>query len=410
MPDGNHPSSSGSGPPHGALGLLAGAILPFPADRKRIAELVELANSVSQGRPTRRIVARAAPRFENPGSLINAELVQPGGDRLSRQLCSFNVSTHGGCLIVPAYLHPSTHVSVRYLVPITGDELAASGEVRWCDLLRSPFHLAGVKWDEPIDVKPLVPAAVWAAAADQRSADVAIRGQALVFSEHAMDRSLVCMLLSDTDMEATEAQNTGEAIDLIRQCDFDVLLLDIDMDGMSPVELLELVRAAEYEGPMVAMSRDEAASSLAGSDNQFKTRFLAKPLEESSLHTSLRTLIQENGFRSAGSGPVASSLADRPQFAGYIDAYVNAAVEAASSMLELAEGDRTEELVTVLEQLAANSAGFGFRDVGERASKLIGLIRDRASAKDCRPGVRKFCEILLRLETVTPQRPDDMVA
>src|SRR5688572_8953269 len=76
----------------------------------------------------------------------------------------------------------------------------------------------------------------------------------LVVDDHNIFRSGLKRLLSDeSDIRvADEARNSNEALAKIRAQHFDVIMLDINLDGRSGLELLESVRA-EFPRLLVLM-------------------------------------------------------------------------------------------------------------------------------------------------------------
>lgn len=68
--------------------------------------------------------------------------------------------------------------------------------------------------------------------------------EVLIVDDHAIFRSGVSRLLSDeTDLRVTgEARNGQEAIELLRLHCYQVILLDINMEGRSGLEVLERIR------------------------------------------------------------------------------------------------------------------------------------------------------------------------
>lgn len=80
--------------------------------------------------------------------------------------------------------------------------------------------------------------------------------QVLVVDDHTIFRSGVGRLLEDEpDMRvAAEAAQGAEALDLVRARSFDVVLLDINMEGRSGLEVLASMRALAHCPPVLMLS------------------------------------------------------------------------------------------------------------------------------------------------------------
>ena len=69
----------------------------------------------------------------------------------------------------------------------------------------------------------------------------------LMVDDHTIFRSgLQRLLLDETDIRTTaEAANGAEALDHVRQRRFDIVLLDISMEGRNGLEVLASIRAVK---------------------------------------------------------------------------------------------------------------------------------------------------------------------
>jgi len=114
--------------------------------------------------------------------------------------------------------------------------------------------------------------------------------QVLVVDDHTIFRSGVRRLLEDeADMRvAAEASNGGEALDLVRARTFDVVLLDINMEGRSGLEVLARLResGSHREVPVLVVTAvAESSPALAGFEVH---EVLHKPVDAPALLAALQ--------------------------------------------------------------------------------------------------------------------------
>lgn len=83
-----------------------------------------------------------------------------------------------------------------------------------------------------------------------------MKKQVLVADDHAIIRDGMRKILADTDdMEMVgEAANGHEVMDLIRQRDWDLVVLDLSMPGRSGVELIKLIKTERPKCPILIFS------------------------------------------------------------------------------------------------------------------------------------------------------------
>lgn len=121
-------------------------------------------------------------------------------------------------------------------------------------------------------------------------------GQVLVAEDNAVNRKLIARMLQHFGLEATLAHDGKQALDLLRQRDFDLVLMDCQMpvmDGYEATRLWRMEEKSQRRVPIVAITahafpQDSARCQQAGMND-----YLSKPLEvvafEAVLNRYLRT-------------------------------------------------------------------------------------------------------------------------
>ncbi|RQP23375.1 response regulator [Piscinibacter terrae] len=140
----------------------------------------------------------------------------------------------------------------------------------------------------------------------------------LVVDDHTIFRSGVGRLLQDEpDMRiAAEAQNGAEALEQVRGHAFDVVLLDINMEGRSGLEVLASMRALARCPPVLVLSMYPEEQYALVAVQAGASGYLAKDSEPAELVRAIRTIAGGGQYLSARmSGRVQDQLRgldDRP--------------------------------------------------------------------------------------------------
>ncbi|MCD8501643.1 MAG: response regulator [Bacillaceae bacterium] len=101
----------------------------------------------------------------------------------------------------------------------------------------------------------------------------------LLAEDEEVLRMLIFDTLEDEGYDIDEASDGREALDLIKDNDYDLIIVDYMMPGLTGIEVIESVRATSSKSEMKIMmltaksqQKDEERARFAGADY-----FLAKP-------------------------------------------------------------------------------------------------------------------------------------
>ena len=122
----------------------------------------------------------------------------------------------------------------------------------------------------------------------------------MIVDDDAAMREMLVSLLEPEGFVAETSGSAAEALEWVRERDFDVVLSDVRMPGGSGLELVGEVREARPDTPIVLMTAFGSLDSGRGRDAAGAFDYITKPfkrdavlvaLERASEHRSLR---QEN--------------------------------------------------------------------------------------------------------------------
>jgi len=90
-------------------------------------------------------------------------------------------------------------------------------------------------------------------------------------------------ILASKGYQVTTAPDGAAAVRALESGSFDVILSDIDMPGMSGIQLLERVRTRDLDVPVILITGDPAIETAIKAMEQGALRYLVKPVEATAL-------------------------------------------------------------------------------------------------------------------------------
>ena len=195
-------------------------------------------------------------------------------------------------------------------------------------LFTARFPLAPEQSEPPSTQQPL----------DQPDWRSALSGlRVLVIEDHAISLDLLSILLKQVGIQVSLASHGAEAMDLVRDSEFDAILMDLEMPDMDGFQATALIRSGERncDCPIIALTAHALASHqarcLAGGLNDC----LTKPIAPAVLYAALNrwagarraaaTLVPANEPEAGGDLPAnlegLSSLVNIPLALGRLDGH-----------------------------------------------------------------------------------------
>lgn len=117
----------------------------------------------------------------------------------------------------------------------------------------------------------------------------------LVVEDNQMNMELVVFLLESNGMKVTQAFDGPEALELLKNNLFDLILLDIQLPGMDGLEVLKNIKEkpALQNIPVVALT----AHAMQGDEKRFIEAgcvgYISKPIDVSHFPGTIRSFVDE---------------------------------------------------------------------------------------------------------------------
>ncbi len=114
----------------------------------------------------------------------------------------------------------------------------------------------------------------------------------LIADDHAIVRKGLREILREeaTDAYVDEANNGREALDKARASDWDVIILDITMPGMSGLEVLRKIKDDKPDLPIIMLSMHSSTSFVTASLKIGANGYLTKESAPEELIEAIRTV------------------------------------------------------------------------------------------------------------------------
>lgn len=122
-----------------------------------------------------------------------------------------------------------------------------------------------------------------------------MRPRILVCDNEPALRALVLGALAESDYEVCEARNGDESLELARELEPDLIVLDMMMPGLTGLQVLAELRTDERfrETPVIMLTARAQASDRIAAADAGVSRFVAKPFSPLELASIVEELVTQ---------------------------------------------------------------------------------------------------------------------
>ncbi len=224
-----------------------------------------------------------------------------------------------------------------------------------------------VRADDIITTPPKDKVIIIADALDKM--DVSVQGSLLMVDDSEDNRKLIKLLLENTDVTITTAENGKQAVETALSLDFDLVLMDMQMPIMDGIEATKWLRAAGYTVPIVALTanamKQERQQFLdAGCDD-----FLSKPINRKAFFATLKKYMKTVVTQDEDTGGIDAGMRELEQ------EFVNSLPE---RMQKISDGFSRPEYSlaqTECHKLKGIAGVYGYQNITEQAGKIEGSLK-----------------------------------
>ena len=251
--------------------------------------------------------------------------------------------------------------------------------------------------------------------AESASLHFAAGQRVLLVEDNAINREVAREMLVMAGLEVVEAQNGLEALRILGQEKFDLVMMDVQMPEMDGVEAVGALRQQPRfrDLPVIAIT----AHAMLGDRERFleagMSDYVAKPIEEGQLMRVLGRFLRPATDGAKQAAPVQTELEVPPALSGNYALYerlmrrfADENQNTCARLRELINGNRREEALSVLHTLKGSAATLGARKLADVAAALEVALRQSGvvSLNELAVAIEEFRALAARL----PVRKESM--
>ncbi|MBB6429755.1 response regulator [Algisphaera agarilytica] len=355
---------------------------------------------------------RRALRVDFHGRKVLVTITNNHGQRVSHSVLPRNLSRNGIAFVHGRFVYPESRCQVT-LPMQNGKWYAVEGEVRTCRHIQGIIHEIAIVFDEPLNLNDFV--RLTASQQEKHRAeqsqdfdpehdmDVNSVGRTLVIDDMATDRKLYRLWLEKLNMATNEASGVTTTIEQMSQCQFDLIMINLELGEESGIELIQHLRGQGFERPIIATSASDHKTEENAAIEAGATAFLVKPFGLEDLRVALEDSLSIDTSATNEADAVYSTLADDAEMLPLIEEFVST-LGPLSMRLRRANADA--DLKTI-EQLCQNlkgaGAGYGFEAITTMARYAMdSLEAAEQDAESIRKTVNDLVQTLRRSRAGVP--------
>lgn len=198
-----------------------------------------------------------------------------------------------------------------------------------------------------------------------------LRGHVLLTEDNIDNQRLVSMYLKKLGTKVTIANNGKEALDMVNQKDFDLILMDMQMPIMNGIDATKKLREFGYEKPIIALTANAMKDDIETSYQAGCSDFIAKPINQQMFLESISKYLEPAELTDEIATPISSSLLEEePELIDLIQRFVNKLPERIDEIKQHYDEKKWDSLRQNIHDLKGVSGNFGFEELYKIAQNI----------------------------------------
>lgn len=365
-------------------------------DKTKLLWAIEHANQQDDAQSQRRLRVNC----KNNDAILT--LKQEGGAETKLSMLARNLSRWGAALVHGRYIHPDARCELN-IQNSSGQWCRMLGRVRHIRHIQGTIHELGVAFEEPIDLNEFVSLTpseetryLRELADDLPETDeaevVKLAKRVLVVDDFGSDRKLLGHWLTQAGLTVTTASDAREALQLVKEEVFDLLVLDDQIGATHSKDLIQALRQTHFTGPIIAKSTDESDDMESVLIQAGADRFMKKPFTAEQFAEVAFDLI---GLGSPDdTEPIFSTHKDDAEMRPLLTEFTHGLSKTIDELRHANAQSDHETLRVISHQLKGVSNGYGFPTVNEKVVDLLGFLSEDTSEIE---SIRKTTSALIAM-------------
>ncbi len=347
--------------------------------RREMAEVEQVLDSLDKvaGRDPEAVNRRSTRRrWRKP---LKVMVTHPGGNQRSVEVVTRNLSSNGLSFLYAGFLHMGTRCELQL---ITSDNawVDIQATVVRCRYVTGRIHEVGLSFDQPVD--------------DGQFVSEKLNARILLVDDSEDVLRLTGHFLRKAGAEIVTANRGVRALKLVREQDFNLVLLDIEMPGINGTEVAKSLRDRGVTIPIIAYTAREDEATRMECLASGCCDVLVKPVGRADLIDTVAHYL-------AVEEPLISRFAGDPEMTDFIHDFVTALPVKIRKMLELAQAHNADELAPMARQLkvaASEGGGSGFVEISDAADALAKTLTDNVDWRSVEEAMTKLSNLSHRVK------------
>ena len=278
-------------------------------------------------------------------------ITQPGGDRRKIEVVTRDLSSGGLSFLYNGYLHVGTSCELQ-LITVDNAWVDIQGIIVRCRFVAGRVHEASLRFTKPVDESLFLSQTLSAS---------------ILLVDDAEDQSrLTAHYLSKAGAKVVTANGGVRALKLVAEHDFDLILLDVEMPGVSGPQVAQTLRERGVTIPIIAYTANNDQATREECLAAGCSDVLTKPLGKTDLIDAVARYL-------AVEGPIVSKHAGNPEMAEFIHDFVAGLPARVQEMQGCLQSRKAQELGALARQFkvaASDDGGCGFGELSTAAEAL----------------------------------------
>lgn len=328
--------------------------------------------------------ARYEDRLPYTASGVVVTLHHPGGSVMSYLVQPRNLSRNGVGFLHGNFVYVDSRCQVSLQRP-DGKHETIPGKVVRCQHVEGLVHEIGVRFEYAIDLGEFLRDYTQPVDAPAESVELPkLSGSVLYVEESVSDRELLKFHLSNLGLETRACGDGLEALELVREGRFDLIVVGVDLPGLTGPELIDAIRSEGYEGPAIILTADDSEvvrrqAEAAGCNAVYSKPYtLPQVVDWMTVHLGHMPEADPAGDDECLFSTEWNNPQLRPLIVDFIDRMTAQADELAAA---LTSGQDPVLIQKMSLELKGSAGGYGFPSVSEVSSEIYRLSMDGASAE-----------------------------